>query len=117
MRTQLNRRDFVKGAGATGMAGLAGCLGSVGGGGRGDIMLGILMGVTGGLEQLGPPIRDSAQLAAQQVNDADVDFTVDVQFEDTPCPRRSPSRSPRTSPSPTRWCSCRRPVRHRPSPT
>lgn len=83
MRPQAKRRDFVKGIGAAGMAGLAGCLGDIGGGGGRELMLGILMGVTGGLEQLGPPIRDSAQLAVQQVNDADVDFSVDSQFEDT----------------------------------
>lgn len=83
MSPEFNRRSFVKGFGLAGMGSLAGCLGGIGGGGRGDIMLGILMGVTGGLEQLGPPIRDSAQLAVDQVNDSDVDFTVDSQFEDT----------------------------------
>jgi ABC-type branched-subunit amino acid transport system substrate-binding protein len=41
------------------------------------------MGVTGGLAELGPPIRDAAQLVPSQVNDADTDFSVDVQFEDT----------------------------------
>ena len=82
MSRYLHRRDVLRGASAAGIAGLAGCLGGVGGGGR-TIQLGILMGVTGGLEQLGPPIRDSAQLAVDQVNDADVDFTVDAQFEDT----------------------------------
>ena len=47
------------------------------------IKLGMSMGVTGGLESLGPPIRDAAQVVPTQVNDADTDFEVDVQFEDT----------------------------------
>ena len=47
------------------------------------IRLGMLMGVTGGLAELGPPIRDAAQLVPSQVNDADTAFSVDVQFEDT----------------------------------
>jgi len=48
-----------------------------------SIKLGMAMGVTGGLEDLGPPIRDAAQVVPTQVNDADSDFDVDVQFEDT----------------------------------
>ena len=85
------RRDFVKTIGAAGLIGLAGC-GSDGDGtdtedggndnenGNGEgtpagrtIDLGILMGVTGGLEELGPPIRDTAQLVPRQINDADTD--------------------------------------------
>ena len=103
-----NRRNVIKGIGAAGVAGLAGCLGG-GGDGDGDgtdtdpsggdtdtpggdgtdapsgreLKLGILMGVTGGLEQLGPPIRDSAQLAVDFINDSDTSFSVDSQFEDT----------------------------------
>ncbi|MFB6148620.1 MAG: ABC transporter substrate-binding protein [Halobacteriales archaeon] len=80
----VNRRDVLKGLGAAGLTGLAGCAGGqLGGGGGREIKLGILMGVTGGLEQLGPPIRDSAQLAVKQVNDADSDFSIDSRFEDT----------------------------------
>jgi len=41
------------------------------------------MGVTGGLAELGPPIRDAAALVPQQVNDADTAFSVETQFEDT----------------------------------
>ena len=48
-----------------------------------DLMLGMLMGVTGGLEDLGPAIRDAAALVPDQVNDADTPFSVDSQFEDT----------------------------------
>ncbi len=51
-------------------------------GGR-SIKMGLLMGVTGDLQDLGPPIRNAAQLVPQQVNDADTDFSVDTQFEDT----------------------------------
>jgi ABC-type branched-subunit amino acid transport system substrate-binding protein len=47
------------------------------------IRMGILMGVTGGLKQLGPPIRQATELAVMHVNDADTPFTVDTQFEDT----------------------------------
>ena len=47
------------------------------------INLGILMGVTGGLAQLGPEIRQGAELAVSHVNDAEGPTNVDVQFEDT----------------------------------
>jgi len=47
------------------------------------IKLGMVMGVTGGLEELGAPIRDAAVLVPQQVNDADTAFSVDHQFEDS----------------------------------
>jgi ABC-type branched-subunit amino acid transport system substrate-binding protein len=102
MDRHIDRRHYLKGIGATGTAALAGCLG--GGGdtptetetesmddgttstptpvGR-QLKLGILMGVTGGLAQLGPPIRDAAKVAVNQVNDADTNFSVDMQFEDT----------------------------------
>jgi ABC-type branched-subunit amino acid transport system substrate-binding protein len=83
MTRRLKRRDYVKGIGATGTAALAGCLGGLGGGSGRELKLGILMGVTGQLAQLGPPIRDAAKVAVSQVNDADSDFEVDMQFEDT----------------------------------
>lgn len=71
---------MLRGLGAAGAVGLAGCGG--GGGGR-EIQMGIVMGVTGDLESLGPPIRDSATLVVDQVNDADTPHSVDTQFEDT----------------------------------
>jgi len=79
------RRAVLGTAGAAGVAGLAGCLGGDGESGDGSktIKLGVLMGLTGELGQLGPPIRDGATLAVDQVNDADVDVTVDVRVEDT----------------------------------
>ena len=74
------RRDVLKGMGAAGAVALAGCLG----GSDGDtIEMGLLMGVTGALEQLGPPIRDGAQAAATQIDDSDNGWSVDTQFEDT----------------------------------
>lgn len=81
MVRDIDRRDVLKGIGTAGIASMAGCI--HGGGGGGEIKMGILMGVTGGLEQLGPPIRDAAELVATQVNDADTDYEVDTQFEDT----------------------------------
>jgi len=78
---------MLKGIGVAGIAGFAGCTdGGNGGGDDGDgreLKLGILMGVTGQLANLGPSIRDAALLAAAQVNDADTGFSVDSQFEDT----------------------------------
>lgn len=48
-----------------------------------EIEMGILMAETGGLEELGPPIRDGAELVARQVNQADGQVAVDTRFEDT----------------------------------
>jgi ABC-type branched-subunit amino acid transport system substrate-binding protein len=41
------------------------------------------MGVTGGLEELGPDIRDSALIVEEQFSSADTDLELDTQFEDT----------------------------------
>ncbi|MFT4946910.1 MAG: ABC-type branched-subunit amino acid transport system substrate-binding protein [Natronomonas sp.] len=78
--TRPNRRDFLKAAGAGGAVAVAGCLGD---GGENEISLGVLMGVSGGLEELGPDIRDSALIVEEQFSDADTDITIDTQFEDT----------------------------------
>ncbi|MFC6721093.1 ABC transporter substrate-binding protein [Halobacteriaceae archaeon SHR40] len=109
MVDQSRRRDLLKAIGAGGTIALAGCLaddeGDDGnGGGDGDgggdgnetgddgggdggigrtINLGLLMGVTGGLEELGPPIRDAAQLVPGQFDDADTELEIQTQFEDT----------------------------------
>lgn len=84
MSERIDRRAVLKGIGASGLVGLAGCTGGGGGDGAGrDLKLGILMGVTGGLAQLGPPIRTAAELVPEQINAADTDFSVDFQFEDT----------------------------------
>ena len=48
-----------------------------------EAMVGLLMPETGDLGPLGGPIRDGALLAADQINDADIDITVDTRVEDT----------------------------------
>jgi len=48
-----------------------------------EAMVGVLMPETGDLGPLGVPIRDGALLAAQHVNDADINVTVDTRVEDT----------------------------------
>ncbi|GAB3705505.1 hypothetical protein GCM10028858_22880 [Halorubrum pallidum] len=45
--------------------------------------IGVLMPETGDLGPLGGPIRDGALLAATQVNDADLNVTVETRVEDT----------------------------------
>lgn len=71
--------------GAAGTVGLAGCFQNGGGDGDGgrELRLGILMGVSGGLAQLGPPIRQAAELPVSRINDANVDLSATSQFEDT----------------------------------
>ncbi len=74
----------MKSIGAAGAVGLAGCSADGGdGGSENTISMGILMGVTGGLSEVGPAIRDAAELAVKQVRDADNGFSVDTQFENT----------------------------------
>lgn len=75
-----NRRDFLKAAGAGSAVAVAGCLS---GGGENELRMGVLMGVTGGLSELGPAIQDAALLVSEQFDDADTDLTLDTQFEDT----------------------------------
>ncbi|WP_123534278.1 ABC transporter substrate-binding protein [Halosimplex salinum] len=57
------------------------------GNGGGDasrtIRMGILMGVTGGLSELGPPIRQAAEVAAEYVDEESDTFSVEYDFEDT----------------------------------
>ncbi|MFW5973822.1 MAG: ABC transporter substrate-binding protein [Natrialbaceae archaeon] len=81
-----NRRDFLKAAGVGGALAMAGCLaddGETEDPTDRTINLGILMGVTGGLQELGPPIRDAAQLLPEQFDEADTSLEVSSQFEDT----------------------------------
>jgi len=47
------------------------------------LRVGILMGVTGGLSELGPPIRQAAELAAEYMDEESDAFGVEYQFEDT----------------------------------
>jgi ABC-type branched-subunit amino acid transport system substrate-binding protein len=109
MSRDVQRRDVLKGVGITGISvGLAGCNGNGNGNGEdtatdegngngdttegngngnGDMgmqaRVGVLLPETGDLGSLGATIRDGALLAATQVNDADVDVSVDTQVEDT----------------------------------
>ncbi|MFC7114471.1 ABC transporter substrate-binding protein [Natronoarchaeum sp. GCM10025703] len=48
-----------------------------------EAQVGVLMPETGDLAPLGGPIRDGALLAAEQINDADINVTVDTRVEDT----------------------------------
>ncbi len=48
-----------------------------------EAQVGVLMPETGDLGPLGGPIRDGALLAADQINDADINVSVDVRVEDT----------------------------------
>jgi ABC-type branched-subunit amino acid transport system substrate-binding protein len=109
MVARSDRRRFLEALGSIGAAGLAGCLtgtdsgdgddggngsdgsdGSDGGdGGDGDgnggrtLKAGVLQPVTGPLAPVGGPVNDAGTLPAKQVNNADVDFEVDIQSEDT----------------------------------
>jgi len=76
--TAVERRDVLKAAGAAGVVGVAGCLGD------GDsVDLGLLMGISGQLDELGPPIRDGAEAAITMINDGDNGWEFNTQFEDT----------------------------------
>ena len=55
---------------------------SPGGFGR-EVSVGILLPETGDLASTGQPMIRAAELPAQQINDSDLDLTVNAQFEDT----------------------------------
>ncbi|MFB9808854.1 ABC transporter substrate-binding protein [Haladaptatus pallidirubidus] len=79
------RREFLAKVGATSAIGLAGYIGSATGQQQGgqQIRVGVLQPVTGDLASVGRPIRDAALLPATQLNNADTDFQIDTQAEDT----------------------------------
>lgn len=103
MTQRIDRRKYLATIGGAGAIGLAGCLGddddddddaiddTVDDDDTDDdpdpdaeeFDLGLLMGVTGGLEELGPPIRDASNAAVDQINDADVGLEINTLFEDT----------------------------------
>ncbi len=89
MPRTIDRRSVLKGVGVTGIAGvtgLAGCLDNGNGeaaDGDEDAMVGVLMPTTGDLGTLGSPIRDAAVLPGIQLEDAGVDFQIDIRDEDT----------------------------------
>jgi ABC-type branched-subunit amino acid transport system substrate-binding protein len=74
----------VKALGASGTVALAGCAGNGGGGDGGGRTLsqGILMPLSGGLGNLGQPIRDGATLPFTLL-EGNTEFTIDSQVEDT----------------------------------
>ena len=83
MQDRIERRDVLRGIGAASAASVAGLAGCLGDSGSNEIQLGLLMGVTGGLSALGPPIRSGAEGAVEQINEGDTDWSVDTRFEDT----------------------------------
>ncbi|MXR50065.1 ABC transporter substrate-binding protein [Halovenus sp. WSH3] len=82
MRRKPKRREVLAGMGAASTLALAGCTGGDSSSST-TIELGLLMGITGGLEELGPPIRGGAETVPGLINDADNDWEVDTAFEDT----------------------------------
>ncbi len=106
------RREFLVGVGAAGIAGFAGCIGG-GGGGSGNsgngsggggggtdsggggggnsgsggggraIRVGVLQPTTGDLASVGQPIQQAALLPARQLQNADIEFSIETQTEDT----------------------------------
>jgi ABC-type branched-subunit amino acid transport system substrate-binding protein len=83
MSHNVRRRDVVKGLGAAGTIAIAGCTGGGGGGGGSrTLSQGVLMPLSGGLGNLGQPIRDGAILPFRLL-DGETDFTIDNQVEDT----------------------------------
>jgi ABC-type branched-subunit amino acid transport system substrate-binding protein len=110
MSQRINRRDVIRGVGTAGIVGLAGCTGGDGGdedtttttestdqdGGdttttttesNGEsasrtIKQGVLLPTTGGLADLGVPIKNAAILP-QRVLEGETDFTLDFSVQDT----------------------------------
>jgi ABC-type branched-subunit amino acid transport system substrate-binding protein len=88
MARDIERRAFLKRAGAAGVLGTVGLSGCVGGGGEGgdgrEVSLGILLPETGDLASVGQPMIQAAQLPVMQVNDSNpAGISVNAQTEDT----------------------------------
>ncbi|TQQ81451.1 ABC transporter substrate-binding protein [Halonotius roseus] len=82
MSYNIDRRDVLKGIGVSGTAALAGCAGGGGGSGGRTLSQGVLMPLSGGLGNLGQPIRDAAVLPIDLL-EGNTEFTIDSQVEDT----------------------------------
>jgi ABC-type branched-subunit amino acid transport system substrate-binding protein len=108
MSQRINRRDVIRGVGAAGIVGLAGCTGDGGGNGGDDtttatttsgdmgdttttesdgsmgrtLMQGVLLPTTGGLADLGVPIKNGAILP-QRTLEGETDFELDFSVQDT----------------------------------
>ncbi|WP_224450445.1 ABC transporter substrate-binding protein [Haloprofundus salilacus] len=77
------RRDFLVGAG-TAAIGLTGATGTVSGQQQQQqIRVGVLLPVTGDLASVGVPMRNAALLPERQLNNADTDYQIVTQAEDT----------------------------------
>lgn len=85
MTEYTKRRDFLIKVGTASAIGLTGYASSVSGRQQGgqQIKVGVLQPVTGDLASVGRPIRDAALLPASQLNDANTDFRIQTQAEDT----------------------------------
>jgi ABC-type branched-subunit amino acid transport system substrate-binding protein len=82
MSHDINRRDVLRGLGVTGTIAVAGCAGGGGGGGGRTLKQGVLQPLSGGLGNLGQPIRDAAVLPFTLL-EGNTEFTIDSQVEDT----------------------------------
>ncbi|ESS08075.1 MAG: amino acid/amide ABC transporter substrate-binding protein, HAAT family [uncultured archaeon A07HN63] len=82
MSHDINRRDVLRGLGVTGTVAVAGCAGGGGGDGGRTLKQGVLQPISGGLGNLGKPIRDAAILPFTLL-EGNTEFTIDSQVEDT----------------------------------
>ncbi|CAJ52318.1 ABC transporter substrate-binding protein [Haloquadratum walsbyi] len=92
-KTRTSRRKFLAASGSLSAAALAGCSGGGGGGGGGSgsgsgsdgrtLRQGYLLPLTGDLGSLGTAMRDAGMMATAQVQDADIQISVETQEEDT----------------------------------
>ena len=97
MPRTIDRRDVLKGIGATGItATIAGCLGdddpddpddtaddTADEPDDPDVMVGVLQPATGDLGDLGAPIQDAGALPGLQLEDEGVPYEIDIRREDT----------------------------------
>ena len=82
MTREVNRRTVLKAAGAAGVGTMvAGCVG--GDGEEDEVMVGVLMPVTGDLGDLGEPIQNAGALPGIQLEDEGVDYEINIRREDT----------------------------------
>lgn len=82
MPREVNRRTVLQGIGAASIVGLAGCAGGGGDDGSRELRQGVLLPTSGGLANLGVPIKDAAILPFSQL-EGETDFTINEQVEDT----------------------------------
>ncbi len=83
MARELNRREVLGSIGGGALASVAGCISETGLGGGFEAKLGVLLPLTGGLAELGKPIRDGAILPKTVIESGDAPITVDQRVEDS----------------------------------